>query len=63
MIDLSQIPPTKKEERSHIERQFLRWHKYFVQCKDEEKKKKLLNQTIALGNLAERIILKRHFGR
>lgn len=46
--------PVKKSEHSFIGRVFLRWSKYWMNCKDTEQKKKLFRQAQTLGELLEK---------
>lgn len=49
--------PIKKSERSHIGRQFLRWSKYWMNCKDPQKRDQYMKQTIKLGEMLEAELL------
>lgn len=51
MKTLDQIPPVKRSEHTHIQRMFLKWHRYWLKCKDPIKRKRLFEQTMVLGNL------------
>ena len=57
---LDDIPPRKKDERTYIERQFLRWSKYWVACKNPEKRKELFEQANRLGYMVENQLLNRY---
>ena len=46
--------PIKKSEHSFIGRVFLRWSKYWMNCKDADKKKELFKQAQTLGELLEK---------
>lgn len=54
MKTLDQIPPVKKAEFSFTARQFLRWSKYWMACKDKQKQERLFKQARILGELLER---------
>lgn len=58
MKTLDQIPPVKRGEHTHIQRMFLRWHRYWLGSKDPEIQKKLFEQTMKLGDLVAKEIQK-----
>lgn len=45
--------PIKKSEHSYIGRQFLRWSKYWMNCKDPKKRQELFKQARLLGEMLE----------
>lgn len=53
METLDQIPPVKKAERTHLQRQFLRWNKYWYNCKDPKKREKWFDEAVKLGQWVE----------
>ena len=59
MKTLDQIPPVKKSERSFTARNFLRWSKYWMACKDKQKQERLFRQAQILGEWLEKEIFDR----
>lgn len=57
MKTLDQIPPVKKGERNHIQRQFLKWSKYWMNCKDPKKREQYMRQAVRLGEFLEAELL------
>ena len=58
MQTLDQIPLVKKQERSHTARQFLRWNKYWMNCKDPKMREAYFKQANILGHMLEEELLK-----
>ena len=60
MIDLSKIQPVKKGELTHLQRQFIKWSKYWKMAKIKESREKYLEQTIHLGQMVERELIDKY---
>ena len=58
-MDYSQMKPIKKAEQTHIQRQFLRWSKYWQACTDKQKKAQYMNQLVKLSYMFEKELTKR----
>lgn len=41
----------KKGERTYIQRQYIRWSKYWLYCKDPKKKNVLFKQSVSVGDM------------
>ena len=54
------IKPAKKEERTHIQRQMLRWHKYWLMCKIKEKKMQYMKSAALMDSLVEKELVDRY---
>lgn len=50
---LDKTKPVKPLERPYIGRVFLRWSKYWMNCKDSDKRKEYFKQASILGQLLE----------
>lgn len=61
MTTLDQIPPQKKTECSYIGRQFLRWNKYWIKCKDPKKRDQYMKQAAKLGEMLEAELLSKQY--
>lgn len=57
---LDEIPPQKADERTHIERQFLRWSKYWEKCPDPKKREELFKQANILGHMVEQRLMDKY---
>ena len=57
MQKLDDLDPVKKSERTHIQRQFIKWNKYWITCKDEKKKAEYFKQANKLGAMIEQELL------
>ena len=57
MQKLDNVEPVKKAEQTHIQRQFIRWNKYWMNCKDKEKREKYFEEAVKLGAMVEQELL------
>ena len=57
---LDEIPPQKADERTHIQRQFLRFSKYWMAEKNPKKREELFKQANKLGHWMEQELLNRY---
>jgi len=58
-MDYSQMKPIKREEQTHIQRQFLRWGKYWQACIDKEKKAQYMQQLVKFSYMFEKELIQR----
>ena len=55
-----EIKPVKPGERTHIQRQFIKWSKYWKMAKIKESRERYLDQVIKLGQMVERELINKH---
>jgi len=53
------MKPIKREEQTHIQRQFLRWGKYWQACIDKEKKAQYMQQLVKFSYMFEKELIQR----
>lgn len=54
-----EIKPVKPGERTHIQRQFIKWSKYWSRCKIQKNRERYFDQTTMLGKMVERELFSR----
>lgn len=59
MKTLDKTPPVNTSDQTHTQRQFLRWSKCWLVCKEPKRKEMLLRQMVKLGEMVERELLSR----
>ena len=57
------IKPVKPGERTYIQRQFLRWNKYWQAAKIKENRDRYFEQAVKLGGILERELMEQYRGR